>query len=192
MPEEMIEGTRRTPRWAELEAMAPTLAYDSEVIGNIGKEGTIPVEQAGRVRVPALVLTGGADYPWMIDVGRRLAEAMPNGRHRVLEGQEHAVPPRGARAGAGGFLFGRSRVVRATRPPNPYKPNDVERLTGKSRRTPKRSYTDRHRGARRPHFRVAGERSSLLRPLQLTFQTVSGSSTLAIKLRSKAFESTVP
>ena len=29
----------------------------------------------------------------MIEVGRRLAEAMPNGRHRVLEGHEHAVPP---------------------------------------------------------------------------------------------------
>jgi hypothetical protein len=39
------------------------------------------------------VLTGGADYPWMIDVGRRLAEAMPDGRHRVLEGQEHSVLP---------------------------------------------------------------------------------------------------
>jgi pimeloyl-ACP methyl ester carboxylesterase len=45
------------------------------------------------VRVPALVLTGGADYPWMIEVGRRLADAMPNGRHRVLEGREHVVPP---------------------------------------------------------------------------------------------------
>ena len=52
MPQEMIEGTRRTPRWAELEAMAPTLAYDSEVMGDIGKEGTIPVEQAGKVRAP--------------------------------------------------------------------------------------------------------------------------------------------
>jgi hypothetical protein len=39
------------------------------------------------------VLTGGADYPWMTDVGRRLADAMPNGRHHVLEGQEHVVPP---------------------------------------------------------------------------------------------------
>jgi hypothetical protein len=29
----------------------------------------------------------------MTDVGRRLAEAMPNGRHRVLEDQEHVVPP---------------------------------------------------------------------------------------------------
>jgi pimeloyl-ACP methyl ester carboxylesterase len=93
MPQEMIEGMRHTPRWTGLEAIAPTLAYDSEVMGDIGKEGTIPVDQAGRVAVPALVLTGGADYPWMIEVGRRLAEAMPNGRHRVLEGQEHAVPP---------------------------------------------------------------------------------------------------
>ena len=93
MPQEMVEGMRHTPRWAELEAMAPTLAYDSQVMGDIGRDGTIPVDQASRVPVPALVLTGGADYPWMIDVGRRLADAMPEGRHRVLEGQEHFVPP---------------------------------------------------------------------------------------------------
>lgn len=93
MPQEMVEGMRHTLRWAELEAMAPTLAYDSEVMGDIGRDGTIPVDQAGRATVPALVLTGGADYPWMTDVGRRLADAMPNGLHRVLEGHEHVVPP---------------------------------------------------------------------------------------------------
>ena len=37
--------------------------------------------------------TGGADYPWMTDVGRWLADVMPNGQHRDLEGQEHVVPP---------------------------------------------------------------------------------------------------
>ena len=67
-------------------ASAPTLAYDSEVMGDVGREGTVPVDQAGRVTVPALVLTGGTDYPWMIDVGRRLADAMPSGRHRILKG----------------------------------------------------------------------------------------------------------
>ena len=72
---------------------APTLAYDSEVMADIGRGGTFPVAQAGRDTVPALVLTGGADYPWMLDVGRRLADAMPNGRHRVLEDQEHVVSP---------------------------------------------------------------------------------------------------
>jgi pimeloyl-ACP methyl ester carboxylesterase len=93
MPQEMVEGMRHTPRWAELEALAPTLAYDSEVMGDSSRDGTIPVDRAGRVTVPALVLTGGADHPWMTDVGRRLADAMPNGRHRALEGQEHVVPP---------------------------------------------------------------------------------------------------
>jgi pimeloyl-ACP methyl ester carboxylesterase len=93
IPQEMVEGMRHTPRWAELEAMASTLAYDSQVMGDIGRGGTIPVDMAGRVTVPALVLIGGADYPWMIDVGRRLADAMTEGRHRVLEGQEHAVSP---------------------------------------------------------------------------------------------------
>jgi pimeloyl-ACP methyl ester carboxylesterase len=93
MPREMIEGMRHSPRWAGLEKMAPTLAYDSEVMGDVGRDGTIPVDQVSRVTVPALVLTGGADYPWMTEVGRRLADAMPNGRHRVLEGQEHSVPP---------------------------------------------------------------------------------------------------
>jgi pimeloyl-ACP methyl ester carboxylesterase len=93
MPKEMVEGMRHTPRWAELEAMAPTLAYDSEVMGDIGSDGTIPVDKASRVTVPTLVLTGGADYPWMAEVGRQLADVMPNGRHRILEGQEHVVPP---------------------------------------------------------------------------------------------------
>jgi pimeloyl-ACP methyl ester carboxylesterase len=93
MPQEMVDEMRQTPRWAELEAMAPTLAYDSEVMGDVGREGTIPVDLAGGVTTPTLVLTGGADHPWMTDVGRRLADAMPSGRHRVLEDQEHVVPP---------------------------------------------------------------------------------------------------
>jgi pimeloyl-ACP methyl ester carboxylesterase len=93
MPQEMVEGMRQTPSWAGLEAMAPTLAYDSEIMGDVARGGTIPLDQARGVTVPALVLTGGADYPWMTEVGRQIADALPNGRHRVLEGQEHAVPP---------------------------------------------------------------------------------------------------
>jgi hypothetical protein len=29
----------------------------------------------------------------MIDVARQVADAIPNGRHRLLEGQEHVVLP---------------------------------------------------------------------------------------------------
>jgi pimeloyl-ACP methyl ester carboxylesterase len=92
MPQEMIEGMRRTPRWAELEAMAPTMAYDSEVMGDIGRGGAVPTDLADRVTCETLVLVGGASPEWMIDVARQVA-ALPNGRYRVLEGQEHVVPP---------------------------------------------------------------------------------------------------
>ena len=93
MPQEMVEGMRHTPRWAELEAMAPTLAYDSEIMGDATTGGTVPTELAGRVKSESLVFAGGASPTWMIDVGRRVADVLPDGRHVVLEGQEHVVPP---------------------------------------------------------------------------------------------------
>lgn len=55
--------------------------------------GTFPAELAAKVSVPALVLVGGASPGSMIDAGRQVAEALPQGRLRVLEGQEHVVPP---------------------------------------------------------------------------------------------------
>jgi pimeloyl-ACP methyl ester carboxylesterase len=93
MPREMVEEMRQTPRWAELEAMAPTIVYDSEIMGDIGTGGTVPVDLLGRVTTESLVLIGGASPAWMIAVGRQVADALPSGRHRVLEGQEHVVPP---------------------------------------------------------------------------------------------------
>jgi pimeloyl-ACP methyl ester carboxylesterase len=93
MPREMVEEMRQTPRWSELEAMAPTIVYDSEIMGDIGTGGTVPADLLGRVTTESLVLVGGASPEWMIAVGRQVADALPNGRHRVLEGQEHVVPP---------------------------------------------------------------------------------------------------
>jgi hypothetical protein len=78
---------------AELEAMAHTMTYDSEVMGASSTGGAVPTDLAGRVTTETLVLCGGASPEWMIDVGTRLAESLPNGRHCVLEGQEHVVPP---------------------------------------------------------------------------------------------------
>ena len=93
MPPEMVEGMRDEPWWAGLEAIAPTLAYDSEVMGDLSRGGTIPVDLVGRVTSPTLVFAGGASPAWMIDVARQIAGALPNGRYRVLKGQEHVVPP---------------------------------------------------------------------------------------------------
>lgn len=93
MPEEMVEGMRGEPWWAGMEAVAPTLLYDSRIMGDISRGGTIPTHMLGAVTTPTLVLCGGASPGWMIDVGRRVADGLPDGRLGVLEGREHVVPP---------------------------------------------------------------------------------------------------
>ena len=67
------------------------IVVGGEVMGGGG--GTIPVDLIGRVTPPTLVFVGGASPAGTIDLGRQVADEMPNGRHRVLEGQEHVVPP---------------------------------------------------------------------------------------------------
>jgi predicted phage gp36 major capsid-like protein len=63
-------------------------------MGDISRGGTVPAVLLDAVTVSTLVVSGGASSAWMIDVGRRLAESLPKGRHVILEGQEHVVPPR--------------------------------------------------------------------------------------------------
>jgi hypothetical protein len=92
MPEDMIDDLRGTPRWAVLEAMAPTLAYDSALIGD-QDGGLVAVTLAARVHAPALVLCGDEGPEWMLDVNRQFARALSIGRLRVLEGEGHVVDP---------------------------------------------------------------------------------------------------
>ena len=90
MPSEVINGMSQDSRTL---AMAHTMAYDSEIMGDISRGGTIPADLLDAVTIPTLVLVGGASPEWMIDVSRRLAEGLPSGQQGVLEGQEHVVPP---------------------------------------------------------------------------------------------------
>ena len=75
-------------------ANAPTLLSDPfEITSERSRGGRTPAEQAAGVTVPGLVLAGGASPDWMLDASRQLAEALPDGRLRVLEGHGHVVPP---------------------------------------------------------------------------------------------------
>lgn len=88
MPPEHDAGMRQSPMWPIFEAVAPTLAYDAAVMG---EESAIPRERASRVTIPALVMDGGASFPFMSVTAKALAQAMPQGQHRTLEGQTHEV-----------------------------------------------------------------------------------------------------
>lgn len=93
MPEEMVGQMRGGPMWPALEALAPALAYDSAVMGNSSRGGSLPAERVAAVATSTLVLDGGGSPGWMRDAARRVADALPHGQHRTLEGQTHDVAP---------------------------------------------------------------------------------------------------
>ena len=89
LPPEFVARARSGPYWQGQEAMAHTLVYDTIVMG----DHSLPVERAAAVEAPTLVLAGGESFPFMRETARALAEAIPEARSRVLEGQTHAVAP---------------------------------------------------------------------------------------------------
>ncbi|KOV61692.1 alpha/beta fold hydrolase [Streptomyces sp. MMG1121] len=89
LAEEMIQGARRSPMWAGMEAVAPSLAYDDTVMG----DGLLPRDRLAAVSVPVLSVAGGASPQWMREASRAVADTVPQGTYRVLQGQTHVVEP---------------------------------------------------------------------------------------------------
>ena len=91
MPATQIEGMRQAPFWRGMEELAPSLAYDHG--GVMGDDLSVPVDLAGRVGVPTLVMRGGNGAPFMQETAKTLAKAIPGAKLRTLEGQTHDVSP---------------------------------------------------------------------------------------------------
>jgi pimeloyl-ACP methyl ester carboxylesterase len=89
MPAEVVAGARTQPWWAATEALAHTLAYDARIMGDY----SIPKDLVASVKVPTMVIAGGADFPWMRQTAETLAAALPDGQVRILVGQGHDVDP---------------------------------------------------------------------------------------------------
>ncbi|MBO0714902.1 MAG: alpha/beta hydrolase, partial [Acidimicrobiales bacterium] len=90
-PPDQVAAMRQAPSWAQLEAVAPTLAYDHA--GILGESRAIPAARLAAVGVPTLAMYGGAGPPSMAGAARTLSRTLPLGELRVLEGQTHAVQP---------------------------------------------------------------------------------------------------
>ncbi|UWP86244.1 hypothetical protein [Dactylosporangium fulvum] len=82
-------GLPGLPGWAPLEAIGHTLAHDDAACNG----GHVPIGIASSIRVPALLLGGGAS-PQVLQGGAwAAAEAIPGAAHRTLDGQTHDVAP---------------------------------------------------------------------------------------------------
>lgn len=87
--EAVIQGARQSPMWAGMESMAGSLAHDDAVMGG----GGVPRELLASIPVPVLSIAGDASPAWMRDAARAIADAVPHGTCRTLQGQTHMVEP---------------------------------------------------------------------------------------------------
>ena len=89
VPADMLEQMRQSPEWPLMESVAPTLAYDNEVMG----DGSVPFEDAEAATMPALVLDGGESPEFKREAADALARAMPRAQRKTIDGEMTLVTP---------------------------------------------------------------------------------------------------
>jgi pimeloyl-ACP methyl ester carboxylesterase len=89
LPEPAVEQLRASPAWPTMLAIAPTAAYDSALTVH----SEVPADRLATLRLPVLVLTGGASYPWIGESARQVADAVPGAELVTLPGQPHSPAP---------------------------------------------------------------------------------------------------
>jgi pimeloyl-ACP methyl ester carboxylesterase len=89
IPEQVVIQMRHAPFRPALEATAHTLVYEATIVGDL----TLPTARLRSIKAPTLALYGGASPPFMGNAAKAIADAVPDGRVRALDGQSHDIVP---------------------------------------------------------------------------------------------------
>ena len=92
VPPEMITQMRAAPWWPGIEALAHTLSYDGEVMGDHMAGRALPAEWATRVTIPTLVIDGADSPAQLRNAVAAVTELLPHAERRTLAGQGHGAP----------------------------------------------------------------------------------------------------
>lgn len=87
IPAAIVAQMRNAPFRPALEKMAHTLVYESIILQ------ALPTGLIASVKAPTLVIDGEKSPEVMRQTAQSLAEALPTGRYRTLEGQTHDIVP---------------------------------------------------------------------------------------------------
>jgi pimeloyl-ACP methyl ester carboxylesterase len=87
MPGLLVTLFRILPMWSKLKAVAPSLPYDSAIMGDFA----LPTRRAASLKMPTLVINGDKSMPVLRAAAQRLSEVIPGARLRTLPGQTHNV-----------------------------------------------------------------------------------------------------
>jgi pimeloyl-ACP methyl ester carboxylesterase len=93
LPDKFLAPMRKDPMWAEMEAVAHTLAYDGMIMGDTMSGKLLPTGRWTSATSPTLVITGGNSETFFHHGAQALVDDLPNAQRRILEGQDHAVAP---------------------------------------------------------------------------------------------------
>jgi pimeloyl-ACP methyl ester carboxylesterase len=92
IPAPFVALMRLLPMWRDMKAVAHTLPYDWVALGEHRMHGS-PLDPAefARIDAPTLVVSGAKSPAELRKGSRALAEVLPNGELRELEGVSHNV-----------------------------------------------------------------------------------------------------
>ncbi len=91
VPADQVAGMRQAPFWRGWENLAHTLAYDATILEGTMTGKPLPADRWATITAPTLVIDGGASPPFMHTGAQALADLLPTGQRRTLQGQTHAV-----------------------------------------------------------------------------------------------------
>jgi hypothetical protein len=92
MPPDMLDELRQSAEWPLLEAIAPTLAYDNQVMG----DGAVPAAAAKAISMPVLVLVGNISPDFKHEAINALVRHIPHAQRQTLELQTQDFAPEAA------------------------------------------------------------------------------------------------
>lgn len=87
IPAAVVAQMRHAPFRPALETMAHTLIYESMILQ------ALPVGLLASIQVPTLVIDGAESHVLLRRAAQSVADALPNGHYRTLQGQGHEIVP---------------------------------------------------------------------------------------------------
>jgi len=104
LPGFVVAMMKLMPGWKGMTAVAHTLPYDAQVLGENCFGAPMDAAQWAAIDLPVLVVNGGKSPAWMKASNRELAAAVPGAEHTEVPGQNHMIKATAVAPVISGFL----------------------------------------------------------------------------------------
>jgi pimeloyl-ACP methyl ester carboxylesterase len=91
LPAAAMPMVRNNPDWPGMVKIANTLPYDIDITAGPERTQAPPRDALSAIRIPTLVVGGGKSPEWARNAVAAAAEAIPGGRARTVDGEDHGI-----------------------------------------------------------------------------------------------------